>query len=155
MSFDRQKLADNLAKHIGMVDDNKANWPADMNAASGLVTQHVLMACPKLRAISNIPPRVLCQRRPNQRPTRVTRRPASKEFALADARLTSRVRFLLLASPVLDSAARLGSKGRKSPTGLRCSAQASSAMPSCSASIVISASVPAARRLLRLGNVRR
>ena len=42
--FDRQMLADNLAKHIGMVDDNKANWPNDVNVAYRLVTQHVLMA---------------------------------------------------------------------------------------------------------------
>ena len=42
--FDRQMLADGLAKHLGMVDGAKADWPADVNTAYRLVTQHVLMA---------------------------------------------------------------------------------------------------------------
>lgn len=43
-NIDGQKLHDNLLKHLTMVDENRANWPADKNEAYREVTRHVLMA---------------------------------------------------------------------------------------------------------------
>jgi hypothetical protein len=43
-SIDGQKLKDNVLKHLTMVDEDKANWPADVNDAYRLVSHHMLMA---------------------------------------------------------------------------------------------------------------
>jgi len=43
-NIDGQKLHDNLLKHLTMVDEDRANWPADKNEAYREVTRHVLMA---------------------------------------------------------------------------------------------------------------
>jgi len=43
-NIDGQKLHDNLLKHLTMVDDNRANWPADKNEAYREVARHILMA---------------------------------------------------------------------------------------------------------------
>jgi len=43
-NIDGQKLHDNLLKHLTMVDENRANWPADKNEAYREVTRHVMMA---------------------------------------------------------------------------------------------------------------
>jgi hypothetical protein len=39
-----QQLYDNLLKHLTMVDEDRANWPADKNEAYREVTRHVMMA---------------------------------------------------------------------------------------------------------------
>jgi len=43
-NIDGQKLHDNLLKHLTVVDEDRANWPADKNEAYRLVTRHVMMA---------------------------------------------------------------------------------------------------------------
>jgi len=43
-NIDGQKLHDNLLKHLTMVDEGRANWPADKNEAYREVTRHVVMA---------------------------------------------------------------------------------------------------------------
>jgi hypothetical protein len=43
-SIDSQKLYDNVLKHLTMVDENRANWPADVNDAYRDVTRHMMMA---------------------------------------------------------------------------------------------------------------
>jgi len=43
-NIDGQKLHDNLLKHLTMVDEDRANWPADKNEAYREVTRHVMMA---------------------------------------------------------------------------------------------------------------
>jgi hypothetical protein len=43
-SIDGQKLYDNLLKHLTMVDEDHANWPADKNEAYRLVTRHIMEA---------------------------------------------------------------------------------------------------------------
>jgi len=43
-NLDGQKLHDNLLKHLTMVDENRANWPADKNEAYREVTRHIMMA---------------------------------------------------------------------------------------------------------------
>jgi hypothetical protein len=43
-NIDGQKLHDSLLKHLTMVDENRANWPADKNEAYREVTRHVMMA---------------------------------------------------------------------------------------------------------------
>ena len=39
-----QQLHDNLLKHLTMVDEDRANWPADKNEAYRTVARHVMMA---------------------------------------------------------------------------------------------------------------
>jgi hypothetical protein len=39
-----QQLYDNLLKHITMVDEDRANWPADKNEAYREVTRHIMQA---------------------------------------------------------------------------------------------------------------
>jgi len=43
-NIDGQKLYDNLVKHLTMVDEDRANWPADKNEAYRTVTRHMLEA---------------------------------------------------------------------------------------------------------------
>jgi len=43
-NIDGQKLHDNLVKHLTMVDEDRANWPADKYDAYREVTRHVVMA---------------------------------------------------------------------------------------------------------------
>jgi len=43
-SYTSQQFHDNLLKHLTMLDDNKAQWPADVNEAYRLVSHHILMA---------------------------------------------------------------------------------------------------------------
>jgi len=43
-SVDGQKLHDAVLKHLTMVDEDKANWPADKNDAYRAVSHHLLMA---------------------------------------------------------------------------------------------------------------
>jgi hypothetical protein len=43
-NVDGQKLKDNVLKHLTMVDEDKANWPADKNDAYRAVSHHMLMA---------------------------------------------------------------------------------------------------------------
>jgi hypothetical protein len=43
-SIDGQKLHDNVLKHLTMVDEDKANWPADKADAYRLVSHHMLEA---------------------------------------------------------------------------------------------------------------
>jgi hypothetical protein len=43
-NFDGQKLQDNLLKQLTMVDEDRANWPADVNDAYRIVTRHVMEA---------------------------------------------------------------------------------------------------------------
>jgi len=43
-NVDGQKLHDNLLKHLTMVDDDKANWPNDVNEAYRVVTHHMMSA---------------------------------------------------------------------------------------------------------------
>jgi len=43
-NIDGQKLHDNLLKHLTMVDEDKANWPSDVNDAYRAVTHHVMAA---------------------------------------------------------------------------------------------------------------
>jgi len=43
-SYSSQQFHDNLLKHLTMLDENKAQWPADVNDAYRLVTHHILMA---------------------------------------------------------------------------------------------------------------
>jgi len=43
-NVDGQKLYDNVLKHLTMVDDDRANWPADVNEAYRTVTRHMMMA---------------------------------------------------------------------------------------------------------------
>jgi len=43
-NLDGQRLHDNLLKHLTMVDEDRANWPADVNAAYRVVTQHMMTA---------------------------------------------------------------------------------------------------------------
>jgi len=39
-----QQLYDNLLKHLTMVDEDRANWPADKNEAYRAVTRHIMQA---------------------------------------------------------------------------------------------------------------
>jgi hypothetical protein len=39
-----QKLYDNLLKHLTMADEQKDQWPSDVNDAYRMVSHHVLMA---------------------------------------------------------------------------------------------------------------
>jgi hypothetical protein len=39
-----QQLYDNLLKHLTMVDEDRANWPADKNEAYRQVTRHLMQA---------------------------------------------------------------------------------------------------------------
>jgi hypothetical protein len=41
---DRQQLKSNLAKHIDMIDQDKANWPSDVNEAYRAISHHVFLA---------------------------------------------------------------------------------------------------------------
>jgi len=41
---DARKLYDNLLKHVTMLDEQKDQWPADVNDAYRLVSHHVMMA---------------------------------------------------------------------------------------------------------------
>lgn len=41
---DRQRLGQNLERHLKMVQEHQQNWPDDVNQAYRIVTQHVLMA---------------------------------------------------------------------------------------------------------------
>ncbi|MDB5298800.1 MAG: hypothetical protein JWO87_463, partial [Phycisphaerales bacterium] len=50
---DQQKLSSALQKHLQEVIDAKAQWPADVNQAQRLVTQHVLMAASEAGAGDN------------------------------------------------------------------------------------------------------
>lgn len=43
-NIDGQKLHDSLLKHLTMVDEDRANWPADKNEAYREVTRQVMMA---------------------------------------------------------------------------------------------------------------
>jgi hypothetical protein len=43
-NIDGQKLYDNVVKHLTMFDEDKANWPADVNEAYRLCTRHMMMA---------------------------------------------------------------------------------------------------------------
>jgi hypothetical protein len=43
-TLDSQKLYDNVLKQLTMVDENRANWPADVNDAYREVTRHIMMA---------------------------------------------------------------------------------------------------------------
>jgi len=43
-TIDGQKLKDNVLKHLTMVDEDKANWPADKNEAYRAVSHHLLTA---------------------------------------------------------------------------------------------------------------
>jgi hypothetical protein len=43
-NIDGQRLYDNMLKHLTMVDEDRANWPADKNEAYRTVTRHVLCA---------------------------------------------------------------------------------------------------------------
>jgi len=43
-NIDGQKLHDNLLKHLTMADDDKANWPNDVNEGYRAVTHHVMAA---------------------------------------------------------------------------------------------------------------
>jgi len=43
-SYTSQQFHDNLLKHLTMLDENKAQWPADVNDAYRLVSHHILMA---------------------------------------------------------------------------------------------------------------
>jgi hypothetical protein len=43
-SVDGRKLYDNLLTHLTMLDENKAQWPADVNDAYRAVSHHVFMA---------------------------------------------------------------------------------------------------------------
>jgi hypothetical protein len=43
-NIDGQKLQDNLLKHLTMVDEDRTNWPADVNDAYRGVTRHVMTA---------------------------------------------------------------------------------------------------------------
>jgi hypothetical protein len=43
-NIDGQKLYDNVLKHLTMVDEDKNNWPADVNEAYRSVTRHMMMA---------------------------------------------------------------------------------------------------------------
>jgi hypothetical protein len=43
-TVDGQKLKDSVLKHLTMVDEDKANWPADKNDAYRLVSHHMLLA---------------------------------------------------------------------------------------------------------------
>jgi hypothetical protein len=43
-SIDGQRLYDNLLKHVTMFDEDRANWPADVNEAYRTASRHVLAA---------------------------------------------------------------------------------------------------------------
>ncbi len=43
-SIDGQKLKDSVLKHLTMVDEDKANWPADKADAYRMVSHHMLLA---------------------------------------------------------------------------------------------------------------
>jgi hypothetical protein len=43
-SIDGQRLYDNLLRHITMFDEDRSNWPADVNEAYRSATRHVLAA---------------------------------------------------------------------------------------------------------------
>jgi hypothetical protein len=43
-NVDGQKLHDALLKHITMFDEDRANWPADVNEAYRMATKHIMMA---------------------------------------------------------------------------------------------------------------
>jgi len=43
-SYSSQQFHDNLLKHLTMLDENKAQWPADVNDAYRMVSHHILMA---------------------------------------------------------------------------------------------------------------
>jgi len=43
-NIDGQKLYDNVVKHLSMFDDDKANWPSDVNEAYRQCTRHMMMA---------------------------------------------------------------------------------------------------------------
>jgi hypothetical protein len=43
-SMDSQKLYDNVLKQLTAADENRANWPADVNDAYRDVTRHIMMA---------------------------------------------------------------------------------------------------------------
>jgi len=43
-SVDGQKLKDNVLKHLTMIDEDKANWPADKADAYRAVSHHILQA---------------------------------------------------------------------------------------------------------------
>ena len=43
-SIDGQKLHANLLKHVTMIDEDRANWPADVNDGYRAVTRHILTA---------------------------------------------------------------------------------------------------------------
>ena len=43
-NIDGQKLYDNVLKHLTMVDEDRANWPADVNEAYRSVTRHMMAA---------------------------------------------------------------------------------------------------------------
>lgn len=54
-NFDRKELADNLSKQLEQLEQNKAQWPADANAASCIVTRHVLMAIQETQGNTAMP----------------------------------------------------------------------------------------------------
>ena len=41
---DRQRLRSNLARHLQMIERDKANWPGDRNEASRMVAHHIFQA---------------------------------------------------------------------------------------------------------------
>jgi len=43
-NIDGQKLHDALLKHLTMFDEDRANWPADVNEAYRMCTKHMMMA---------------------------------------------------------------------------------------------------------------
>jgi len=43
-SYSAEQMHDNLLKHLTMADEQKAQWPSDVNEAYRLVAHHVLMA---------------------------------------------------------------------------------------------------------------
>lgn len=50
--FDSQKLHDHLLRHLTMFDQDKANWPSDVNQAFVLAAQHVLTALVESAAVA-------------------------------------------------------------------------------------------------------